>query len=204
MGTYTNTLYAVYRSIDNKETFESTINCHRHRHYLEHVHSMISQPRHCWTSTLTVSSQCRPHWYTLSWYKAYPSLPRSPLRLPFSTASNWWPQVNVRKITDQYTPTVFQSLGGALIVSAGQAIFQNALINAIPQTNPGLNPVAIFQVGTTKIRSTFSASELVGIDAAYMKGLHQDFALAILMAGIATLVTLTQPWFRVNKADKES
>ena len=42
-----------------------------------------------------------------------------------------------------------RSLGGAIIVSAGQSIFQNGPINALPHTHPGLNPSAVVAVGAT-------------------------------------------------------
>ena len=41
----------------------------------------------------------------------------------------------------------------------------------------------------------------MGIDAAYVKGLHNAFALAIPMAGIVTLVAASQKWFRLNKEE---
>ena len=99
--------------------------------------------------------------------------------------------------TDRF-PTVFQSIGGALIVSAGQSIFQNSLISALPYTNPGLNPASVIQVGATQVQYTFSPDELSGIDDAYMKGLHRAFAMAIPMAGVATVIAATQKWFRLK------
>ena len=41
----------------------------------------------------------------------------------------------------------------------------------------------------------------MGIDAAYMKRLHNTFTLAIPMDGIVTLVAVSQKWFRLNKAE---
>ena len=99
---------------------------------------------------------------------------------------------------------VFQSLGGAIIVSAGQSIFQNGLINALPHTNPGLDPSTVIAVGATDVQKSFTAGNLVGINDAYMKGLHNAFALAIPVAGIATLVAMSQKWFRLNKPDTPS
>ncbi len=91
---------------------------------------------------------------------------------------------------------VFQSLGGAVIVSAGQSIFQNGLINALPHTNPGLDPSAVIAVGATDVQKTFTAANLDGIDDAYIKGLLNAFTLAIPMASIATLDAVSQKWFR--------
>ena len=98
---------------------------------------------------------------------------------------------------------VFQSLGGALVVSAGQSIFQNELFNALPLTAPGVNSTTVFNTGASNIQSTFTTAELPGIDTAYVKGLRMAFALAIPMAGAATLVAVTQKWFRLTDPEKE-
>ena len=99
---------------------------------------------------------------------------------------------------------VFQSLGGALVVSAGQSLFQNELIDTLPRTSPAVSPTDLFEIGASEIQTTFSASELPGIDAAYMQGFHMAFALAIAMAGAATIVTCGQNWFRLQGTNKNT
>ncbi|KAI4245425.1 MAG: hypothetical protein L6R40_002485 [Gallowayella cf. fulva] len=94
----------------------------------------------------------------------------------------------------------FQSLGGALIVSAGQSLFQNFLLATLRITNPDLDPAVMLNVGAADIQKAFPAAELVGINRAYMKGLHRAFTLAIPMAGIATLLACVQKWQRLKKA----
>ena len=88
-------------------------------------------------------------------------------------------------------------------MSAEQSIFQNELFNSLPLTAPGVNPSIVFNTGASKIQSTFSAAELPGIDSAYVKGLCMAFALTIPLAGAATLVALTQKWFRLTDPEKE-
>ena len=51
------------------------------------------------------------------------------------------------------------------------------------------------------VKKFFTAVKLMGIDAVYMKGLHNTFTLAIPMDGIAALVAVSQMWFRLNKAE---
>ncbi|MCJ1387124.1 hypothetical protein MMC17_010253 [Xylographa soralifera] len=92
----------------------------------------------------------------------------------------------------------FQSLGGALFVSAAQSLFQNELINTLPLTSPGINPASIFEIGASQVQTSFSAAQLPGIDSAYMKGLQMAFALAVPLAGMATIVAATQKWFRLS------
>lgn len=100
--------------------------------------------------------------------------------------------------------SVFQSLGGALIVSAAQSIFQNELLQSLLVNSPNIDPTTVFNTGASKIQTTFSHEDLIGIDASYMKGLHTAFALAIPMAGIATLVAIGQKWFRLNVPGDET
>ncbi|MDI1493375.1 MAG: hypothetical protein OHK93_005163 [Ramalina farinacea] len=101
------------------------------------------------------------------------------------------------------TASVFQSLGGAIIVSAGQSIFQNELIDALPYTSPNLDPKAVLAVGATDIKNVFPASELPGIYDAYMKGIRLAFACSIPMSGVAALVAISQPWFKLPKEQKK-
>ena len=63
-------------------------------------------------------------------------------------------------------------------MSAGQAIFQNELINTLPITAPDVNPALIIAAGAENLRGSFSDSQLEGILAAYMQGLTPAFALA--------------------------
>ena len=88
-------------------------------------------------------------------------------------------------------------------MSAGQSIFQNELINTLPYTSPNIKPATIFNTGASQIQTSFSAADLLGIDSAYMRALHLTFALAIPMAGMATLVALAQRWFRLKTPEKD-
>ena len=90
-----------------------------------------------------------------------------------------------------------------MVVSAAQSLFQNELLNTLAVKSPHLNPAAVFSTGATDIQKTFSKSDLPGINASYMKGLHMAFALAIPMAGTATLVAVGQNWFRLKTPGKE-
>ncbi|KAF7952366.1 uncharacterized protein EAE97_001863 [Botrytis byssoidea] len=95
--------------------------------------------------------------------------------------------------------TEILSMGGALIVSAAQSLFQNELLNIIPHTNPSISPSSIFSIGASHVQTSFPPDELSGIIAAYMRGIRMAIALSIAMAGTATLVTLSQGWFRMQQ-----
>lgn len=96
--------------------------------------------------------------------------------------------------------SVFQSLGGALVVSAAQAIFQNKLIEKLAVESPQINPSTVLGVGASDIQRTFS-NDLPAIDASYMEGLHKAFAFAIALGGASTLVAAAQPWFRLQATE---
>lgn len=90
-------------------------------------------------------------------------------------------------------------MGGALIVSAAQSLFQNELLNILPHTNPSISPSNIFSTGASQLQTSFPANELPGIMTAYMRGIRMAIALSIAMAGTATLVALSQGWFRMQQ-----
>ncbi|KAI9721626.1 MAG: hypothetical protein M1828_005117 [Chrysothrix sp. TS-e1954] len=107
---------------------------------------------------------------------------------------------------DQVAPAIaimlfFQSFGGALIISAAQAIFQNTLITTLQSLDPGIDPGAVLATGATEIQKSFSPMELRSIDVAYMTGLRRAFYLAIAMAGLASLAAASQKWIWVNKKE---
>lgn len=83
-------------------------------------------------------------------------------------------------------------------MSAAQAIFQNELTNTLQTTSPDVNPSTIFATGASDIQTTFMKEQLPVIDQSYMRGLHMAFALAIPMAGAATLFAVSKNWFRLE------
>ena len=100
-------------------------------------------------------------------------------------------------MTNKSSP-VFQTVGGAFFVSAGQTAFANRLLGRIPITAPGVEPASVVSTGATQLRSVFSASEIPGILIAYMDGLKLTFALAIALAGITLPIALCAKWTNVK------
>lgn len=94
--------------------------------------------------------------------------------------------------------TVFQTIGGAFFVSAGQTAFTNRLLDRLPITAPGVKPSLVVSAGATQLRNVFSPSDLPGILLAYMDGLKLSFALAIALAGIAVPIALFAKWANVK------
>lgn len=96
----------------------------------------------------------------------------------------------------------FQSLGGALIVSAGQSIFQNKLIAKLTQSNPELPPLSVASADATTLRHIFSDGQLQGILEAYVHGISRAFAISIAVAALSALIALVPRWERLPGQNK--
>ena len=96
----------------------------------------------------------------------------------------------------------FQSLGGAVLISTAQSIFENRLIASLPKYAPGIDYAKVSLAGATGLRDAFSAEELPGILQSYMDGLSAAFVMCIALAGIAACIGLFMPWTNLrNKQD---
>jgi hypothetical protein len=91
----------------------------------------------------------------------------------------------------------FQSLGGALIVAAGQSIFQNELIRKLASTNPEISPLSVASADATTLRHLFTPQQLAGILESYVHGISTSFVLSIAVAVVATLVSFVPKWARL-------
>lgn len=89
-------------------------------------------------------------------------------------------------------------MGGAIFVSAGQALFTNKLLESLRHNVPSLNPLEVIQVGATELRTTFNPAMLPAIIASYMDGLHVAFILVIALAGCAAVVSPLSPWVNIK------
>ncbi|EOA86843.1 uncharacterized protein SETTUDRAFT_88585 [Exserohilum turcica Et28A] len=92
----------------------------------------------------------------------------------------------------------FQTIGGALSLSAAQSGFANRLINVLARTAPDVNPGAVIGTGATRIRVSFNAQQVPGIIEAYMAGIKVTLALATALTGISALFSLLVQWKRLN------
>lgn len=96
------------------------------------------------------------------------------------------------------TPAVFQTIGGAFFVSAGQTAFANRLLARVPVTAPGVSPALVVATGATQLRSAFPAERIAGILIAYMDGLKLSFALGIALAGVTLPIAMFAKWQNVK------
>ncbi|CAK3779575.1 major facilitator superfamily transporter [Lecanosticta acicola] len=92
----------------------------------------------------------------------------------------------------------FQTVGGALLLSAGQAGFVNALIVKLRSTVPTLDPTVVVATGATELRRVFQGEVLEGVLVAYMKGIKVAFAITTAALGVSFLFSLMPRWHRLN------
>ena len=88
----------------------------------------------------------------------------------------------------------FQTIGGALFVSAGQTAWANRLIQRLPVTAPSVDPSLVIATGATQLRHVFTEEQIPGILAAYMDGLKLTFALVVALSGITLPIALAAKW----------
>ncbi|CAF9939967.1 MAG: hypothetical protein HETSPECPRED_002117 [Heterodermia speciosa] len=94
----------------------------------------------------------------------------------------------------------FQTIGGALFVSAGQTVWANRLIARLPATAPTVDPKLVIATGATQLRHVFTAEQIPGILVAYMDGLKGTFVLVVVLAGITLPIALAAKWKNINPA----
>lgn len=90
----------------------------------------------------------------------------------------------------------FQTVGGAVMVSAAQSSFINTLLKNIPE---GVDRLVVIGTGATAIRHVFPEELIPGILEAYMKGIKTTFAIAVAGVGSAFVVSLASSWKRLNQ-----
>ncbi len=88
----------------------------------------------------------------------------------------------------------FQTIGGAIWISAAQAGFSNKLIQRLPITAPGIDPGFIVATGATELRKVFNAEQLPGILQAYMDGIRVPFALSIACCCLTCVLIAIPRW----------
>ncbi|EJU00926.1 gliotoxin efflux pump [Dacryopinax primogenitus] len=88
----------------------------------------------------------------------------------------------------------FSTLGSAMFISAGQAVFSNTLISSLAQTAPSADPLLVIGTGATSLQQVFAPDVLPGILRAYMDGLKAAFVVAIAVLGLATVSGVFVEW----------
>ncbi|KAJ9650640.1 hypothetical protein H2198_010062 [Neophaeococcomyces mojaviensis] len=88
----------------------------------------------------------------------------------------------------------FQTIGGAIWISAGQAAWANKMLKVLVTDAPGINPAQVIATGATDLRKVFTAEQLPGILDAYMEGLRIPIAIAIACAVVTVFLSFAPRW----------
>lgn len=108
---------------------------------------------------------------------------------------------NILVAVYQLMITVFQTVGGALFVSAAQGSLVAKLISELPSKAPSVDPAMVVAAGATGLRGVFPAEVIPGILESYLSGIKVAFAIMIGGAGFAAVTSVIGKW---NKLDKEA
>ncbi|EPS31140.1 hypothetical protein PDE_06095 [Penicillium oxalicum 114-2] len=98
-----------------------------------------------------------------------------------------------------------QTLGGAIFIAVGQAVFQNGLQAGIRAYAPRVNPSAILNAGATEMRHVLAnlgqLDQLDGVIKAYMDGLRDAYRVSLALLLVAFVSSCFLEWKSVKKSD---
>jgi len=91
-----------------------------------------------------------------------------------------------------------QILGGAVIASVGNNVFENQLAKNVVASIPGFDPTPLRNIGATQVQTAVPAKYLQQVLAAYCKALDQTFYVAVAMSSLAVFPLLFVEWKSVK------
>ena len=92
----------------------------------------------------------------------------------------------------------YQTIGGALFVSAGETAFENKLISSLATNAPSIASSTIIQTGASDLHNVFQGSVLNGILHSYVDGLRVAFAIGVALSGASIFPALFSPWKKID------
>ncbi|KAL6792920.1 major facilitator superfamily domain-containing protein [Trichoderma sp. SZMC 28012] len=92
----------------------------------------------------------------------------------------------------------FQTIGGAIWVSASQSVFINRMLIAVSQFAPSVDSKQVVSTGAGELRKVFGSDEILGILSAYLTGIRAAYLLCCAVAGASLLVGVFLPWNRLD------
>lgn len=106
------------------------------------------------------------------------------------------------------TVMFFQTLGAALFIAVGQAVFQNGLIDGLKKYASELDPEVMVNTGATAIRGvlekTGQEDQLTNALKAYVNGLQDNYRVVVACSVVAVLMACLFEWKSVKKEGKEN
>lgn len=95
---------------------------------------------------------------------------------------------------------VVQTIGGAFLVSAGEAAFESVLTKDLRKWDPSVSPLKVIGTGATEVRSSFLAKDIPFILRAYVDGIQTAFIVAIALSATCTLIAFGTRWQKLQAA----
>jgi hypothetical protein len=92
----------------------------------------------------------------------------------------------------------FQTLGGAIMISVAQNVFQNRLLANLTKVFPGLNPAMVLGNGATNLQDVVPPEYLSRVLAAYNKALSETFYVGAAMASLSIFGSVGIEWKSVK------
>jgi hypothetical protein len=97
----------------------------------------------------------------------------------------------------------FQTLGGAIWVSAAQAGFANKLVQALAEKIPGVDVARVVGVGATEYRHLYPADVVPRILDSYMEGVTVVFIIILVVSAASFPASLLTPWVNIKVATEK-
>ncbi|KAK1637090.1 putative MFS transporter [Colletotrichum phormii] len=98
----------------------------------------------------------------------------------------------------------FQFIGGTFGIGMAQAIFNNGLISSLPELAPMVSPAEVLSIGAYDLQNVLSGDALTGVLKAYMRGLHNAWAMSIAGAAVAVFLPLFGAYMKLPKTPPKS
>ncbi|KAI9676968.1 MAG: hypothetical protein M1817_006807 [Caeruleum heppii] len=92
----------------------------------------------------------------------------------------------------------FNSLGGAVSISAAQNIFTNTLSRELARRTTDIDPARIIEAGATGVRGVTPADQLSAVLEAYSQAIQKVFVLPIAVGGLALICSFFVEWKSVK------
>ncbi|KAL7931833.1 putative efflux pump antibiotic resistance protein [Trichoderma chlorosporum] len=92
----------------------------------------------------------------------------------------------------------FQTVGGAIWVSASQSIFINRMSIAVQQFASGVDPTRVVNTGAGELRQAFGSDEIGDVIMAYLSGIRAAYLLSFAVVGTSLLIGVFLPWKRLD------
>jgi MFS transporter, DHA2 family, glioxin efflux transporter len=108
------------------------------------------------------------------------------LQIPMMVAQSIVPQNDVSTVSS--IVLWGQTMGSAILVSAGQAGFANKLLDSLPTDAPNVNPLQVLTIGASELADFFNGADLDGVLDAYMEGLKVPFIMTVVVMCLASVI----------------